>query len=71
MTPCKLGKYSVGVGSHIDAWTAKEDASPGSLEKKVRGVWANKVFKDRSGSGMSSAQRIPYTVPEARKYFAL
>lgn len=62
---------SVGVGSHIDAWTAKEDASPGSLEKKVRGVWANKVFKDRSGSGMSSAQRIPYTVPEARKYFAL
>ncbi len=62
---------SVGLGTHIDGWIAREKAQSGALEKKVRGVWANSVFNSRSGSGMSSAQRIPYTVPEARKYFAL
>lgn len=72
--PFSVGAFefvSVGVGSHIEAWIEQEKSKPGQLEKRVREVWSNQIFKDRSGSGMSSAARIPHTVPEARKFFAV
>lgn len=62
---------SIGVGTHINAWTAAEKTAPGELQDRIRELWSNTIFRARSGSGMSSAQRIPWTVPEARKHFAL
>lgn len=72
-----MGPFSVsafetittGVGSHIDAWENAETTSSGRLRKQIEGLWKNQVFRSRSGSGMSSAQRIPYTIPEAHRYF--
>lgn len=62
---------SCGVGSNVNEWMEQERVKPGSLEKRVRDLWSNDVFRARSGSGISSAQRIPHTVPEARRHFAL
>lgn len=62
---------SVGVSADIKSWAAHEIEHSGSLRSRIRELWSNDIFQKRSGSGISSAQRIPYTVPEARKHFAL
>jgi hypothetical protein len=70
--PFSVGAFeaiTVGVGTHCEAWAARSDANEALLDL-IQGLWTNSVFKNRSGSGISSAQRIPYTVPEARNYFA-
>lgn len=60
---------SVGVGSTIEEWVGLEKSSPGSLEERVRDWWSDATFRARSGSGISSAQRIPHTIPAALKHF--
>lgn len=72
--PFSVGAFeavSVGLAENIDDWITLELNSPGSLESRVTEFWSNSVFTGRSGSGMSSASRIPYTVPEARNHFAV
>jgi hypothetical protein len=61
---------TVGVGSHCEGWESKGFEAAEVLLGRIQGLWTNSIFRDRSGSGISSAQRIPYTVPEARNYFA-
>jgi hypothetical protein len=62
---------TVGVGSDPQAWKKEETENSGLLQERIQGLWSNEIFKKRSGSGISSAQRIPYTVPEAQKYFSV
>lgn len=62
---------SIGVGADAKSWVAHELENSGALRIRIRDFWSNEIFNKRSGSGISSAQRIPYTVPEARKFFAL
>lgn len=61
-----------GIAKNIDLWEERMGSSAGQedLKAKVSGIWSEVPFTSRSGSGKSSKDRIPYTIPWARSYFA-
>lgn len=70
-----LGPFSIssyefitsGVSQNLDFW---EKRSAADLAKKIRGVWNESVFRNNSGSGVSSRKRFPRMVLGGRSYFA-
>jgi Protein of unknown function DUF262 len=65
---------AVGVGSHIDAWeagrAADADATFTDLTERVKGMWSNTEFRQRSRSGVRASGRVPYLVPLGKQLYA-
>ena len=61
-----------GVSSNLAIWEERIKADEGKeqLRSRVAAIWSDLSFTSRSGSGRSSKDRIPYTVPWSREYFA-
>lgn len=44
--------------------------NPGTLEKNVKAMWADKEFVENSGSGIRASSRVPKIIPYGRATFA-
>jgi hypothetical protein len=70
-----LGGFSVsafevvalGVGYNFDALKA----TPSQIAEKVRRIWNDSRFLDKSGSGVRASTRVPTIVPLGRKLFTV
>lgn len=63
-----LTQYEVvayGVAYNLSKKVAVKD-----LETKVTSIWSDKEFTDWSGSGVTSARRLPKLLPYGRKLFS-
>lgn len=56
-----------GVVHNLERW---RKAKPEDLRDRIRGTWADDVFKSWSGTGMSPRRRVPRLINRAREYFA-
>ncbi len=54
-----------GVASDLDAW---EQAPQGTLEQAIHDMWADPVFKENSGTGITAQRRFPRLVSYGREH---
>ncbi len=61
---------SVGVASNLDQWTRLSDADAQTqLTQRVKSLWSDPLYKERSGSGIRASGRVPHTIPLGRRLF--
>ena len=60
---------TVGTARNLQSWKDRPDG-PQRLLDRVKDLWSNTVFRNRSGSGVAASSRVPYTIPEAVQFFA-
>jgi hypothetical protein len=70
-----LGGFSVSAYEAVALGVAHNlkalEASPGTIEKKIKRMWSDRIFKDNSGSGVRASSRVPKIIPYGRQLFAV
>lgn len=74
-----LGKVSIsafeaissGLAYSCDAWERFDGDRGVEIERRVKQVWTDSLFRERSGGGKPANRRIPYMVEVGRRIFSL